>query len=103
MENVLEGQIDMFPAARRTDPKTSKQAADDVTVSGQRRRDVDRVAEAVRAHKGSTARELANFAKLDYEMVHKRLPDAERLGLLFRAGDRRCSRTQKKAVLWWPR
>ncbi|MBU6955740.1 hypothetical protein [Hahella sp. HN01] len=49
---------------------------------------------------GWTSSELARTAKLDRYMVARRLPDAEKAGLVERVGIMECSISGRKAVAW---
>ena len=60
------------PRARRRDPQTSHQAAEGIRRSGELGKQQRAVLEAVRAHPGKTAVELAHLAGLDRYAVSRR-------------------------------
>lgn len=91
------------PASRRTDPVTSREADRAITHSGKRSGDVLKAAELVKRKPGSTSRELAELGEMLHEQLHKRLPDAEKAGLIKRGLDRQCFTTGRRAVTWWPK
>lgn len=64
------------PITHHADPKTSAMAEREITASGERDRQIRVVYEAVCAHPGKTARELANIiGSLDYVQISRRLPE----------------------------
>jgi hypothetical protein len=94
-----------LPAAA-ADPETSKQAARDLIASGQRDRDVIRVANLVAMHRGATSRELGDTADafrmgMDRYAVARRLSEAEALGMVRRGPSRRCRISGKAALTWF--
>jgi len=76
--------LDFAPRARTRDPLSSHAAADALERSGAARRQLDTVLAALRATPGLTSAELAARHGLDRHMVGRRLPDAERAGLVRR-------------------
>ena len=97
--------LDDTPAARSSDPETSRAAGRAVTLSGDRERQVRSVAEAVRRHPGLTSAELAAACGLDRYVVARRLPDGEKVGLVRRGEPRACTATPRpglKALTWFP-
>lgn len=91
------------PIARRSDPATSKAAAADVTASGARDRQVNAVAAAVRRWPGKTSNELGAIAgDMDRYVAARRLPEAEKIGLVRRGEARVCAVSGKRAITWWP-
>ena len=70
------------PIAAHADPPSSHLAAAELTRSGARQRQIDRVVELVRRWPGCTSRELAEMAGMDYHLVARRLPDAKAAGLV---------------------
>lgn len=65
------------PIAARRDPPTSAKAAAELTRSGARQRQIDRVVGLVRRWPGCTSRELAEQSGCDRYMVARRLADAK--------------------------
>lgn len=86
--------------ARKTDPITSHLAA----AENRKRRpaQVNEVAVFVAKYPGLTSSELAAKAKLDRYMVARRLPDAERAGLVRRGMQRKCRIGGRPAMVWYP-
>lgn len=76
--------LDFAPRAATRDPLSSHAAADAMERSGRLWRQLDRVLAAVRATPGLSSGELAARHGLDRHMVARRLPDAERAGLVRR-------------------
>jgi hypothetical protein len=71
-----------FPRARRRDPASSLEAADEIERSGRARAQAERVLAAVRCYPNSTSMELARFAKLDRYAVARRLPELRDVDLV---------------------
>jgi hypothetical protein len=88
--------------ARRTDPPTSKLAAEEM---------IEHLAkchawalDCVTESPGWTANELgARYCVADVRRINRRLPELERLGLVVRGDERACRRTGRKCVTWWPK
>lgn len=75
------------PAAAKSDPWTSHEAARRMDQSGARMRQFEAVAKLVKAHPWSTSAELAATAMarvmgLDRAAIARRLPDAVKVGLV---------------------
>jgi hypothetical protein len=94
-------QLELIPAARSTDPATSHEAAKRVTRSGLRHRQMDDVVGLVERFPGRTSKELAEISMLDRHMIARRLPDAEKVGLVMRGRPKVCSVSGGRAVTWW--
>lgn len=90
------------PAARTSDPRSSHEAADDITMSGQRAFQQKTTANAVRRFPGFTSRELAEKLKLDRYMLARRLSECEAAGEVRRGQMRRCGVSKKLATTWYP-
>lgn len=88
------------PAAK-ADPHTSHLAADAVTRSGSRARNVRKVADMVGRRPGMTSRELAD-AGMDRHECARRLPEAEAMKLVRRGEARKCGVSGKQALTWFP-
>lgn len=98
----MNAQLDLFdqprpravamPAARRTDPESSHQAAEIHTLSGKRAHQQDQAAAAVRQFPGRTSFELALCTDLDRYMLARRLPECETAGRVRRGPMRACQR-----------
>lgn len=108
----MNAQLDLFaqprpravatPAARRTDPESSHQAAEIHTLSGKRAHQQDQAAAAVRKFPGRTSFELATCTDLDRYMLARRLPECETAGRVRRGAQRACSVTGRLAMEWLP-
>jgi hypothetical protein len=108
---MKESQTDLFPseglpifvpASRRDDPETSKLAEKQINRSGVRGRQQVLAMNAVHAHPGLTSRELALAARIEYDALHKRLPECEKAGVIRRGHAHACSVSGKLAVTWFP-
>lgn len=97
--------FDFLPAAAATgDPVTSFEAARELERSGERKRQVQEAAAAVRRFPGMTSLELAGVTGIDRHRLGRRLPDAEKLGLVRQGEARPCAMAggRRRAVTWWP-
>ena len=72
------------PAARTTDPASSHVAAEQVHNSGAAARQRERVIDLVYMHPGKTSKELAALSDLDRYQIARRLPEAEKAGVVRR-------------------
>lgn len=87
-------------AARRTDPESSHEAAEQMNESGAANRQRERVVDLVFQHPGLTSKELAEKCDdLDRHQIARRLPEAEQVGQV----ERREGAGRNKQVTWWPR
>ncbi len=92
----------LFDRARVDDPDTSKQAAAFVTDTGLATAQQAVVWELVRGNNGMTARELATVGlQLAHEVLHKRLPEVARKGMIRKGRVRKCNVTGRNAATWW--
>lgn len=107
----MNAQLDLFaqrtrtvatPAARRTDPESSHQAAEIHTLSGKRGAQQDQAAAAVRQFPGCTSFELAMRTHMDRYMLARRLPECELAGRVRRGVQRACTVTGRLAMEWLP-
>lgn len=86
--------------ARNTDPISSFLAAHRIESSGIAENQRIRAFKAVKAYPGCTSRELSVLTGLDYDMLHKRLPEIDEL---IQGDDRKireCRICQRKCVVW---
>lgn len=90
------------PAARRTDPVTSHQAAETLTRTGERAHLQHLTAAAVRQYPGRTSQELAALTKIDRYTLARRLPECETAKTVRRGEPRECTITKRNALTWWP-
>jgi len=93
---------DDMPLFRKTDPPSSRVAAQAVKDSGAFSRQKDAVRAALLAHPGSTSAELAHAMGVDRYMTARRLPDLEEIGLAFRGPARMCLVNKGLAITWYP-
>lgn len=91
------------PAARNTDPDTSHEAAEAITASGERHRQAQDVARAVRFYPGRTSAEIASLLMVHRQMPARRLPELETGGVVERGPKRKCSVAGLNAITWWPK
>lgn len=90
------------PLARKTDPASSKAAAEHVVESGKLEGQCQQVYEALKRFPNHTAREISKASGLDYHMVAKRLPVLRDHGRARVVGTRICteSTTGIKTQYW---
>lgn len=86
---------------RRTDPGTSREAAERVTAGGSRADHLKRIVAAVRAYPGSTSAELAERSGLERHEAARRTADAAQAGLITRGPAKTCSVGGRAAITWW--
>lgn len=93
--------------ARREDPRSSHEAAEEVTASGRAENECAIVLAALREHPHTTSKELAEYSGLDYHLVARRLPELRDKKFLVEHGpDRICtargSSTTRPVLTWIP-
>ncbi|WP_198666664.1 hypothetical protein [Marinomonas shanghaiensis] len=91
------------PAAKAGDPETSHLAAEAITKSGARQKQMERVVAMVQKTSGLTSRELASKHGEDRYMVGRRLSEAETAQEVEKGPVRICEIGKCKAVTWWVR
>lgn len=89
------------PAARATDPVSSHLAAEEMTRSGKRAYQAERVLDLVRKHPHHTSLELAQYGTLDRYQLARRLPDLVALGLVERSREPRLCAVGKRPAHTW--
>lgn len=90
------------PSAR-ADPATSRLAGAELSASGARRVQAERVLALVRQCPGATAAELAaGTHDLDNVRVLRRLDDLRKLGRVRQGAARTCSCKSRRMMTWWP-
>lgn len=97
----MTAQLSLLPGdkparARRCDPVSSHQAADEAERSGLIASQAEQTLAAVRAHPGRTSREIAERSGLDRHMVARRLPELEVTGKVW-------SDPRPSGKRWWAR
>ena len=99
-------QADMFtadvprPMSRRSDPQTSRIAAERLWASGELGRQAKAVLEAVRRWPGSTAVEIAQWGQIDRYAVSRRMPELQRKGQVRRTAPRDCTVNGRPQSTW---
>jgi predicted HTH transcriptional regulator len=89
------------PAARRTDPDSSKDAAWEMDWSGARGKQMGQVYELLSRLPGRTSLELAQHSGLDRYQIARRLADLEHAGLVAKGAKRQCAVGNRPAMEWW--
>jgi len=89
------------PLYRKTDPETSRMAAEGMVVAGEWQRQKDMVYENLKRFNGSTSAELASFMNTDRYITARRLPDLQREGKAVKGHIRLCNITGRACVTWW--
>ena len=90
------------PRARRTDPVSSIAAGREIEASGAAATQRELTAKAVADHPGSTTRELSAITGLDRYMLARRTKECEQARLIKRGEVRRCLKSDRPAVVWFP-
>lgn len=88
---------------RRSDPPSSREAAERVTAIGSRADHLQRIVQAVKAHPGSTSAELGQYAAIERHEAARRTADACNAGLIVRGPAKTCSVGGRSAITWYPR
>ncbi len=103
------GFTNAAPLARTRDPDTSKAAAQSLTQSGARSRQKDAILEFLKDPKSysginllfcRTAHEISQESGIEHPVVHKRLPDLRRDGLVVNGPVRKCNVTGRQSLTW---
>lgn len=93
--------LSFSPASSARDPITSIMADERITASGRRHQHTQLVAAWVKQYPGRTAVELWRLSSLfDRHEWSRRLPDAERIGLVRKGPKRECSVNRTLMVTW---
>lgn len=96
-------QLEPRKLARRTDPPTSHEAAQEVCRSGRAQAHAAIVLAIVQAHPGLTYREIATHCELDAVEVMRRLNDLERADRVEKGPIRQCSSNHHRMATWNPK
>jgi hypothetical protein len=88
--------------ARKTDPATSHQAAQQIERNGRAAKQRDACLLWVNQRPGSTAAEIAALAELERHVPSRRLPELRDAGLVVNGPARECSVQHTKAMTWLP-
>jgi len=89
------------PIARNSDPLTSHEAAEAITMTGVRAAQQRLTSTAVEQYPGLTSLELSRRSKIDRYTLARRLPECEDAKTVKRGQARRCSVSGRTAVTWW--
>ncbi len=90
-----------IPIARDSDPSSSHEAGDEVTESGRRKAQMERIVIQLRAHPNSTTHELKKgLPGLNEVQICKRLNDLKEANLAEKVGIRKC-RVSKRRIQTW--
>ncbi len=85
----MSNQLDLFhPMARRNDPLSSHDAANEHERSGGAQCQRDQVLKLVCRFPRSTSKELSSYGRVERHMVARRLPELEREGRIARIDTR---------------
>lgn len=90
------------PAARNTDPSTSKESATYIDTSGLRAHQQRQVVAAVRQWPGCTSYELAKHMHADRVMPARRLRELVEAGEVVEGPKRQCTISGRTALTWLP-
>jgi hypothetical protein len=90
------------PIARNSDPFTSHEAAEVLTMTGVRAAQQRLAALAVKQYPGLTSLELSQRARMDRYMLARRLPECEEAKEVRRGQVKKCSVSGRSAVTWYP-
>lgn len=91
----------MHAPARKSDPRSSHEAAEAVTASGARAGQQDLTAKAVERYPGLTSLELSKRSRIDRYTLARRLSECEEARMVKRGPSRRCTVSGRTAVTWW--
>lgn len=94
----FDGYIPMFS---RTDPRTSRLAAEKMTESGAAELQRNKCLERIRLEPGLTAAELAKNIGLERHAPSRRLPELREMGLVRNGETRVCSVTGNRSITWY--
>ncbi|MBI1374088.1 MAG: winged helix-turn-helix domain-containing protein [Phycisphaera sp.] len=92
----------MHAMARKNDPITSHQAADEVEASGRAASQRHRCLLEVWKKPGQTAAEIAVAADLQRHVPSRRLPELRKDGLVTNGPVRQCAVTGNPSLTWLP-
>lgn len=89
--------------ARRSDPASSHASGKEITDSGARKYQIDKVLEAVMLYPGKTSKELSALVIVGRNATESRFNFGRRLSELERSGlVRREDTHSREGVRWWP-
>jgi hypothetical protein len=85
---------------RKTDPSTSRMAAEEMVGSGKIGKQEQIILDGIIHHPGLTAAELADYIPLRHDQTHKRLRGMVRKGLLVEGPIRLCRKHWTMMTTW---
>jgi len=94
-----KGDIEMIttPCSRNSDPRTSHLADREITLSGERDKQIQLTTMAVKTFPDCTSRELAHNTDLDRYMLARRLSEAPQV---IKTGERKCKHSNRMCCTW---
>ena len=98
--NSQQGEFTFPPVSHKHDPSTSKEGAREVTRSGRRASQANRVMDAVRTFPGLTAGEIGTITELGHVRAQRRLSDLKNLDKVFADGKMKFEGNNQSR--WWP-
>jgi predicted ArsR family transcriptional regulator len=93
---------DVKARARREDPATSLEAAQDVEATGKASDQRSLCLERVRRYPGETAAEIAAALHIERHIPSRRLPELREAGLVKNGAVRVCGVMGRKSMTWIP-
>ncbi len=90
--------MNLLPATRNTDPRTSFDA--ERSHATKRRSNIEYIVRLVKKYPGMTSGEIADFSRMDRTEVSRRLSDAKNKGLLTASNPRKCSIKGTNMMCW---
>lgn len=88
--------------SRRTDPHTSRLAAEEVEASGGAQAQRDLCLAEVKKHPGTTAAEIGVATGLERHAPSRRLPELREANLVTNGRSRICAVTRRLSLTWFP-
>lgn len=88
--------------SRRTDPDTSRLAAESVEDSGRAQAQRDICLAEVKNHPGRTAAEIAAETGLERHAPSRRLPELREMDIVMNGRSRICAVTSRLSMTWFP-
>ena len=89
------------PAARTTDPITSREA--EASLGGARQTHCSRILQVVRTQPGLVSGEIAQITGLGMHITSRRLADLKNQDIIGQSGARVWSGSGRRQGQWWPR
>jgi hypothetical protein len=90
------------PAARANDPVSSHLAAEQITSTGKRQTQLERIIAAIYAHPGCTAGELTQYTGLTHVQIDRRTGDMRMSGRVVFGPIRQCRVLGSQMQTLWP-